>query len=94
MSGNDDAKTAKIEVWWDMRDCPIPEGYDARRVRPRLSSTGVAVVQTISDSTRSVMYRDMVEWRGQNPPPATIVIISDQVEGEFSWDLAPPTTAH
>nr|VDD39970.1 unnamed protein product [Brassica oleracea] len=120
MSGNDDAKTAKIEVWWDMRDCPIPEGYDARRVRPSierafkklgytgrvsitaygdqnqtpchvlrgLSSTGVAVVQTISDSTRSVMYRDMVEWRGHNPPPATIVIISDQVEGEFSWDLA------
>ncbi|KAF3489526.1 hypothetical protein F2Q69_00057014 [Brassica cretica] len=120
MSGNDDAKTAKIEVWWDMKDCPIPEGYDARRVRPSierafkklgytgcvsitaygdqnqtpcdvlrgLSSTGVAVVQTISESTRSVMYRDMVEWRGQNPPPATMMIIFDQVEGDFSWDLA------
>uniref|UniRef100_A0A0D3DEY3 NYN domain-containing protein n=1 Tax=Brassica oleracea var. oleracea TaxID=109376 RepID=A0A0D3DEY3_BRAOL len=34
MSGNAAAKTAKIEVWWDMKDCPIPEGYDARRVRP------------------------------------------------------------
>ena len=34
------------------------------------------------------MYRDMVEWRGQNPPPATMMIISDQVEGDFSWDLA------
>ncbi|CAH8362163.1 unnamed protein product [Eruca vesicaria subsp. sativa] len=121
MSGNDDAaKTAKIEVWWDMMDCPIPEGYDARQVRPSiekaftkrgysgpvsitaygdqietpchvlraLSSTGVAVAQTRSDSTRSVMYRDMVEWRGQNPPPATILIISDQVEGDLSWDLA------
>ncbi|KAL0659370.1 hypothetical protein Bca4012_079955 [Brassica carinata] len=103
-----------------MHDCPIPEGYDARRVRPRierafnklgytgpvsitaygdqnqtpchvlrgLSSTGVAVAHTKSDSTRSVMYQDMVEWRGQNPPPATMMIISDQVEGEFSWDLA------
>ncbi|XP_048620275.1 uncharacterized protein LOC111208118 [Brassica napus] len=110
MSGNAAAKTAKIEMWWDMKDCPIPEGYDARRVRPRierafnklgytgpvsitaygdqnqtpchvlrgLSSTGVAVAHTKSDSTRSVMYQDMVEWRGQNPPPATMMIISDQ----------------
>ncbi|KAF2551426.1 hypothetical protein F2Q68_00037107 [Brassica cretica] len=117
MSGTE---TAKIEVWWDMNDCPIPEGYDARRVRPSmerafekigytgpvsitaygdqtktpdhhllaLSSTVVAVVHTIAESTRSVMYRDMVEWRGQNPPPATMMIISDQVEGDFSWDLA------
>ncbi|XP_056864938.1 uncharacterized protein LOC108855055 [Raphanus sativus] len=120
MSGNDAAKTTKIGVWWDMKDCPIPEGYDARRVRPSiekafrkrgytgpvpitaygdqtqtpchvlrgLSSTGVAVTHTTSDSTRSVMYGDMVEWRGQNPPPATIMIISDQVEGDLSWDLA------
>ncbi|XP_056865501.1 uncharacterized protein LOC108850138 isoform X2 [Raphanus sativus] len=120
MSGNDAAETAKIHVWWDMNDCRIPEGYDARRVRPSiekafeklgytgpvsitafadqketpchvlrgLSSTGVAVAHTKSESTRSVMYRDMVEWRGQNPPPATIMIISDQVEGDFSWDLA------
>ncbi|KAG2326048.1 hypothetical protein Bca52824_008776 [Brassica carinata] len=121
MSGNDAAMTAKIEVWWDMNDCPIPrEGYDARRVRPSierafkelgytgavsitgygdqkqtpchvlrgLSSTGVTVAHTNSESTRSVMYRDMVEWRGQNPPPATIMIISDQVEGDLSWDLA------
>ena len=34
------------------------------------------------------MYRDMVEWRGQNPPPGTMMIISDQVEGDLSWDLA------
>uniref|UniRef100_A0A0D3DER1 NYN domain-containing protein n=1 Tax=Brassica oleracea var. oleracea TaxID=109376 RepID=A0A0D3DER1_BRAOL len=120
MSGNDAAETAKIEVWWDMNDCTIPEGYDARRVRSGierafeklgytgrvsitaygdqkktpcdvlrgLSSTGVAVAHTNSDSTRSVMHRDMVEWRAQNPPPGIILIISDQVEGEFSWDLA------
>ncbi|KAL0890967.1 hypothetical protein Bca101_014950 [Brassica carinata] len=120
MSGNDAAKTAKIEVWWDMKDCPIPEGYDAGRVRPSierafkergytgpvsitayadqtqtpchvlrgLSSTGVAVAHTRSGSTCSVMYRDMVEWRGQNPPPATIMIISDQVQGDLSLDLA------
>ena len=36
MSGNDAAETSKIEVWWDMKDCPIPEGYDARRVRPSM----------------------------------------------------------
>ena len=33
------------------------------------------------------MHRDMVEWRGQNPPPATMMIISDEVQGVFDWDL-------
>ncbi|KAG2316104.1 hypothetical protein Bca52824_019226 [Brassica carinata] len=28
--------TAKIQVWWDMTSCPIPEGYDARGVRPKV----------------------------------------------------------
>ncbi|KAF3497898.1 hypothetical protein DY000_02054775 [Brassica cretica] len=36
MSGNDAVKTAKIVAWWDMKDCPIPEGYDARRVHPSI----------------------------------------------------------
>ncbi|CAN6895897.1 unnamed protein product [Brassica oleracea] len=106
MSGNDAVKTAKIVAWWDMKDCPIPEGYDARRVRPSierackergfsgsvsitayadqtktpdhhlqaLSSTGVAVAHTISECTCKLMYEDIVEWRGHNPPPATIMI--------------------
>ncbi|WZZ37247.1 hypothetical protein YC2023_020648 [Brassica napus] len=34
MGGNDAA--AKIAVWWDMFDCPVPEGIEARRVRPGL----------------------------------------------------------
>ncbi|XP_048606587.1 uncharacterized protein LOC125583544 isoform X3 [Brassica napus] len=33
------------------------------------------------------MYRNMVEWRDQNPPPATMMIISNQVGSQFSWDL-------
>ncbi|KAF2597251.1 hypothetical protein F2Q68_00012506 [Brassica cretica] len=28
--------TAKIHVWWDMKDCPVPEGIDALRVRPSI----------------------------------------------------------
>ncbi|WZZ37270.1 hypothetical protein YC2023_020671 [Brassica napus] len=37
MSGkNDAAMTAKIHVWWDMKDCPVPEGIDALRVRPSI----------------------------------------------------------
>ncbi|CAL9213282.1 unnamed protein product [Arabidopsis halleri] len=102
-----------------MVECPIPEGFDARRVRPSLeaafkklgysgpvsitaygdqtqtsvdllrclSSTGVAVVHTRSDSTCAHMYSDMVEWRGHNPPPATMMIISNQVNDVLSWDL-------
>ncbi|CAH2061568.1 unnamed protein product [Thlaspi arvense] len=30
--------TAKIAVWWDLKGCPIPEGYDARRVRPSMEA--------------------------------------------------------
>ncbi|CDY21040.1 BnaA08g24850D [Brassica napus] len=119
MSGNDAVKTAKIVVWWDMKDCPIPEGYDARQVRPSierackkigysgpvsitayadqtqtpahhlqaLSSTGVAVAHTISECTCKLMYEDIVEWRDHNPPPATMMIISDHVEVQTYKDL-------
>ncbi|KAG2316103.1 hypothetical protein Bca52824_019225 [Brassica carinata] len=111
--------TAKIHVWWDMKNCPVPEGCYAGRVRPSLEaafkergysgpvsitaygdqtqtpghilqglfSTGVSVAQTRPVSTHYIMHRDMVEWRGQNPPPATMMIISDEVPGVFDWDL-------
>ncbi|XP_019101786.1 PREDICTED: uncharacterized protein LOC104789994 [Camelina sativa] len=111
--------TAKIAVWWDMVDCPIPEGYEAHRVRPSiegafkklgyygpvsitaygdqtqtpdyllrgLSSTGVSVAHASTESTCALMYSDMVEWRGYNPPPATMMFISNQVDHVFSLDL-------
>ncbi|CAN7046231.1 unnamed protein product [Brassica rapa subsp. trilocularis] len=121
MSGkNDAAKTGKIAVWWDMKDCPVPEGIDDHRVRPSiegafkeqgysgpvsitaygdqkqtpehvlraLSSTGVAVVHIGSESTCAVMYLDMVKWREDNPPPATMMIITNQMLDVFNWDLA------
>ncbi|KAL1191879.1 hypothetical protein V5N11_007570 [Cardamine amara subsp. amara] len=122
MLGKNEAEyvRAKIAVWWDMKDCPIPQGYDGGRIRPSiesafkkrgysgpvfitayadqnqtaddllqgLSSTGVDVSHTISESICSVMYSDMLEWRSKNPPPATMMIISNQVENVLSWDLA------
>ncbi|KAG2309418.1 hypothetical protein Bca52824_029166 [Brassica carinata] len=27
---------SKTAVWWDMDTCPVPDGYDARRVRPSI----------------------------------------------------------
>ena len=30
--------TANIAVWWDMKDCPIPEGYEAGQVRSSLEA--------------------------------------------------------
>ncbi|CAH2057635.1 unnamed protein product [Thlaspi arvense] len=112
--------TAQIAVWWDMKGCPIPEGYDARRIRPNmeaafrklgysgpvsitaygdqtqtpchllrgLSSIGVSIAHTKPESTCSLMYSDMLEWRAQNPPPATMLLISDKVQDVFDWDLA------
>ncbi|KAL0738900.1 hypothetical protein Bca4012_015110 [Brassica carinata] len=60
MSGNDAAKTAKIEVWWDMKDCPIPEGYDAGRVRPSIERafkergyTGPVSITAYADQTQT-----------------------------------------
>ncbi|CAA7027826.1 unnamed protein product [Microthlaspi erraticum] len=29
---------AQIAVWWDMNDCPIPEGYDPHWVRPSIEA--------------------------------------------------------
>uniref|UniRef100_M4FBY9 NYN domain-containing protein n=1 Tax=Brassica campestris TaxID=3711 RepID=M4FBY9_BRACM len=31
-------RSAKIQVLWDMFDYPIPEGYDARQVRPSIEA--------------------------------------------------------
>ena len=36
--GEEAAKGAQIAVWWDMKECPIPEGYDAGRIRPSLEA--------------------------------------------------------
>ncbi|KAF3554620.1 hypothetical protein F2Q69_00011704 [Brassica cretica] len=38
MKATAECGTAKIAVWWDMKDCPIPEGYDAGRVRASLEA--------------------------------------------------------
>ncbi|XP_018475087.2 uncharacterized protein LOC108846351 isoform X2 [Raphanus sativus] len=121
MEATGEYATAKIAVWWDMKDCPIPEDYEAGQVRSSLeaafkeqgysgpvsitaygdqtqtpdhilkglSSTGVSVAHTKSESTCHFMYEDLVKWRRLNPPPATntMMIISDEVGDKFTWDL-------
>ncbi|VVA98217.1 unnamed protein product [Arabis nemorensis] len=80
--------TAQIAVWWDMKDCPVPECYDAGR-KPLItsSSTGVAVAHSILDVNYKRMYSDMLQWGWDNPPPATMMIISDQLEDFFLFNL-------
>ncbi|CAN6826487.1 unnamed protein product [Brassica oleracea] len=105
-----------------MKDCPIPEGYDAGRVRVSLEAafkergySGPVSISAYGDQTQTpghilqglvptgisnppnnhalmyhvscIMYQDIVEWRGQNAPPATMMIISDKVRGDIDWDL-------
>ncbi|KFK28422.1 hypothetical protein AALP_AA8G512600 [Arabis alpina] len=111
--------TSKTAVWWDMGDCPVPDGYDARRVVPsiegalkkldysgpvsitaygdlkhtpehvlrRLSSTGVDLQHTVKELRCSHMYSDLLKWREHNPPPATMMLISDQVQSVFCYGL-------
>ncbi|XP_056862970.1 uncharacterized protein LOC108850123 [Raphanus sativus] len=107
---------AKIHVWWDMKDCPIPEGYDARRVRPSieralkelgytgpvsitayanqnetpdhhllaLSSTGVDFAHILPWVEYGSMTSDFEAWKVDNPAPASIMIISDEVASSKS----------
>ncbi|KAF2567064.1 hypothetical protein F2Q68_00028124 [Brassica cretica] len=101
---------SKTAVWWDMDTCPVPDGYDARRVRPSiegalkdlgycgpvtitamgnleiahphvlqgLSSTGILVEHTRRVGT--CIYRDLSLFKVRNPPPATLMLISDGLE--------------
>ncbi|WZY79653.1 hypothetical protein YC2023_026037 [Brassica napus] len=70
-------------------DLVMAEGRDScEHVLRALSSTGVAVVHIGSESTCAVMYLDMVKWREDNPPPATMMIITNQMLDVFNWDLA------
>ncbi|KAH0870910.1 hypothetical protein HID58_077932 [Brassica napus] len=105
--------TAEIHVWWDMKDCPIPEGYDARRVLPSIESafkeigySGPVSITAFADqketpdhhllllvsSTESILHipfpvrvlhsrmiTDCEEWIEDNPAPATVMIISDEL---------------
>ncbi|CAN8253551.1 unnamed protein product [Cochlearia groenlandica] len=114
-----DYATGKISVWWDINDCPVPYGFDPRRVRSSIegelkklgysgpvsitaygdqtktfrnlqggiSSTGVSVAHSLKESTCSFMYSDMLRWRAENPPPATMMLISNQVRDVFSLEL-------
>uniref|UniRef100_A0A0D3BNG6 NYN domain-containing protein n=1 Tax=Brassica oleracea var. oleracea TaxID=109376 RepID=A0A0D3BNG6_BRAOL len=109
---------SKTAVWWDMDTCPLPDGYDARRVRPSiegalkdlgyygpvtinamgnlenahphvlqgLSSTGILLQHTTR--VRSYIYHDLSMFKVDNPPPATIMLISDQVEPVLSIFLS------
>ncbi|CAH8261570.1 unnamed protein product [Arabidopsis lyrata] len=110
---------SKTAVWWDMDTCPVPDGYDAGRVRPiiegalkelgyygpvtitamgnlkeatahflqRLSSTGIVVQHAITDCVGTLIFSDLMEFKSNNLPPATIMLISDKVEEELSFPL-------
>ncbi|XP_013634820.1 PREDICTED: uncharacterized protein LOC106340492 [Brassica oleracea var. oleracea] len=110
---------AKTAVWWDMNGCPVPEGYDAGRVRPsiegalkelgyygpvtitamgdlteahphfleRLSSTGIVVQHAINAWLATLVFNDLMEFKRNNPPPATIMLISDELDGELNFPL-------
>ncbi|KAJ4905566.1 zinc finger protein-related [Raphanus sativus] len=110
---------SKTAVWWDMDTCPVPDGYDAGRVRPsiegalkelgyygpvtitamgnlkeapphllqRLSSTGILVQHAIPDWVATLIFSDVMEFKRNNPPPATIMLISDKVDRELSFRL-------
>ncbi|KAJ4903266.1 zinc finger protein-related [Raphanus sativus] len=111
---------AKTAVWWDMNCCPVPEGYDAGRVRPsiegalkelgyygpvtitamgdlteahphflqRLSSTGILVQHAITDWLPTLVFSDLMEFKRNNPPPATIMLISEILEGKLEFPLS------
>ncbi|CDY11009.1 BnaA03g46680D [Brassica napus] len=55
--------TSKIHVLWDMNDCPIPEGYDARQVRPSIEMafeeigySGPVSITAYADQTQTPVH--------------------------------------
>ncbi|KAF3562827.1 hypothetical protein DY000_02018510 [Brassica cretica] len=82
--------TAKIHVLWDMFDCPIPDGYDARRIRPSLEGAfkelgySGPVSITAYEVVIGRISDDIDEWQYNNPTPATMIIISDEADDAFS----------
>ncbi|CAF2024899.1 unnamed protein product [Brassica napus] len=68
--------TAKILVLWNVNDCPIPEGYDAR-VRPSIERAFKELGYSGVEYSR--MTTDFRAWKVDNPAPASIMIISDEV---------------
>ncbi|XP_020871772.1 uncharacterized protein LOC9300671 isoform X2 [Arabidopsis lyrata subsp. lyrata] len=53
-----------------------------------LSSTGVAVSHAITEVRYRRMFYDLIGWQDLNPPPATIMLISDHIEDYFSTFVA------
>ncbi|CAG7873482.1 unnamed protein product [Brassica rapa] len=110
---------AKTAVWWDMNCCPVPEGYDAGRVRPsiegalkelgyygpvtitamgdlteahphflqRLSSTGIVVQHAVNARLATLVFNDLMEFKRNNLPPATIMLISGKLDGQLNFPL-------
>ncbi|ESQ27857.1 hypothetical protein EUTSA_v10019735mg, partial [Eutrema salsugineum] len=100
---------AKTAVWWDINTCPIPHGYDARRVRPSIESAlknlgyygpvDIRVIGYLEDTpehvlrvlsstgiyvkhgrANGILFYSLMSWQERNPPPASMMLISDKVE--------------
>ena len=78
------AKTGKnIAVWWDMKDCPVPEGIDAHRVRPSIE--GALKEQGYSGPVSITAYGD------QNKPLTARYELSLPLESRwYISDLVSP----
>ncbi|XP_024016442.1 uncharacterized protein LOC18009587 [Eutrema salsugineum] len=100
---------AKTAVWWDINSCPLPHGYDARRVRPSIESAlknlgysgpvDITVIGYLEDTPQvvlrglsstgiyvkhgranGILFNLLISWQERNPPPASMMLISDKVE--------------
>ncbi|CAH8279325.1 unnamed protein product [Arabidopsis lyrata] len=98
-------------VWWNMNRCPIPDGYNACQVGPRidmvlksLGYSGPLTITAVGDledipvdvlralSSTGILIRDiphpssvlleMLDWQDVNQPPATVMLISDDLDLE------------
>ncbi|CAL9243186.1 unnamed protein product [Arabidopsis halleri] len=89
-------------VWWNMNRCPIPDGYDACQVGPRidmvlksLGYSGPLTITAVGDledipvdvlralSSTGILIRDIPHV---NQPPATVMLISDDLDLEAMSD--------
>ncbi|KAG7591120.1 NYN domain limkain-b1-type [Arabidopsis thaliana x Arabidopsis arenosa] len=84
-----EAAVATISVYWDIKGCPVPDGYDARRVVPcikrKLRKLGYSGPITITAvGVLSEVPRDILE--------ATGVSLHHVADSYFVPGVAPMTT--
>ncbi|KAL0686242.1 hypothetical protein Bca4012_053090 [Brassica carinata] len=93
---------AKIHVLWDMFDCPIPDCYDARRIRPSLEGafkelgySGPVSITAYGDHKQTPQHHlQALSSTGIDVAHATLEVVNGRISDDIDeWQYNNPTPA-